>query len=248
MQDTKHIVVIGASGGIGNKVAEMLLDDYTVTGTYFQHPEEVENLNRMQGFSSTFLDVKDASSLSVLSSSLENDIYAVINCAGVVDFEGEDLESDISIWNETLAVNLSGNFMLGKVLYSKLSANGRFIMISSTDSYFGGAVTASYAASKSGVNSLTKSFSLAFQDKAIRVNAIAPGWVETPMIMGNGDDFIQKVAASNPLKRNAQPIDVAHLIQFLLSDKADYINGQVIALEGGYTNQDSTLSLENTPI
>lgn len=117
-------------------------------------------------------------------------------------------------------------------------------MISSTDAYFGGAITASYAASKAGVNSLTKSLSLLFQNKKIRVNSIAPGWVVTPMIEVNGDEFLDKVAEINPLKRNAKPLDVANLVKFLLSDEAEYINGQVIALEGGYTNQDPTLLLE----
>jgi len=117
-------------------------------------------------------------------------------------------------------------------------------MISSTDAHFGGAITAAYAASKSGVNSLTKSFSLLFSDKKIRANAIAPGWVMTPMTEPNGKDFLDKVAAINPLKRIASPNDIADLVQFLLSDKADYINGQIITIDGGYTNQDPTLMLE----
>ena len=86
--------------------------------------------------------------------------------------------------------------------------------------------------------------SLLFQDKKIRVNSIAPGWIVTPMIEGNGDEFLKKVAAINPLKRNGKPQDVANLISFLLDEKSDYINGQVLSLEGGYTNQDPTLLLE----
>ena len=83
-----------------------------------------------------------------------------------------------------------------------------------------------------------------FQDKKIRVNAIAPGWVITPMIEINGGKFLNKVAEINPLKRNADPKDVGNLINFLLSEEASYLNGQVISLEGGYTNQDPTLLLE----
>jgi 3-oxoacyl-[acyl-carrier protein] reductase len=108
----------------------------------------------------------------------------------------------------------------------------------------GGGITASYAASKAGVNSLTKSLSLLFSSKKIRVNAIAPGWVATRMLKDTGPEFLDKVAGINPLNRIAQPEDIAKLIRFLLSDDSDYINGQVIAIEGGYTNQDPTLLLE----
>ncbi len=161
-----------------------------------------------------------------------------------MDYECESLEKDIEIWNKTIATNLTSNYLLGKIFFKSLEENGRFIMISSTDAYFGGAITASYAAAKAGINSLTKSFSLLFADKKIRVNSIAPGWVETPMIEVNGGEFIKKVAEINPLKRNAKPQDVANLIKFLLSEESNYINGQVISLEGGYTNQDPTLLLE----
>jgi len=117
-------------------------------------------------------------------------------------------------------------------------------MISSTDSYFGGSITAAYAASKAGINSLTKSLSLQFKDKKIRVNSIAPGWVSTPVIEGNSLEFYKKLAEANPLKKIANPEDIANVIKFLLSSDADYLNGQVITVDGGYTNQDPTLVIE----
>jgi NAD(P)-dependent dehydrogenase (short-subunit alcohol dehydrogenase family) len=237
----KKVLIIGASGGIGSKVASILSKDYTVIGTYFKHPEKIEALPHIK---SIHLDLQDKNSIKKLRDEIGDNIYAVINCAGVVDFEGNDIENDFAIWEKTIAINLSGNYYVAKILQDKLQENGRFIMISSTDSYFGGSITASYAASKSGVNSLTKSLSLLFSDKKIRVNSIAPGWVLTPMTEANGTEFLDKVAEINPLKRNAIPEDVSKLISFLLSDQADYINGQVISLEGGYTNQDPTLLLE----
>lgn len=117
-------------------------------------------------------------------------------------------------------------------------------MISSTDSYYGGSITASYAASKAGVNSLTKSFCLLFKDKKIRVNSIAPGWVSTPMIEGNSKEFYDKLTEINPLNKIALPEDIAKVIKFLLSNDSDYLNGQVITVDGGYTNQDPTLLIE----
>jgi NAD(P)-dependent dehydrogenase (short-subunit alcohol dehydrogenase family) len=244
----RRILVIGASGGIGNKVAELLLaEGYSVVGTYFQHPERVENLESSVAFTGEYADLRSIDSIKKLKekiTSQTNELFAVVNCAGIVRFEGGGLDQDLDVWYETLAINLSGNYYLAKVFSDNLEENGRFLMISSTDSYFGGAITASYAASKSGINSLTKSLALSLQKKKIRVNSIAPGWVETPMIEGNGDVFLKKVADINPLGRNGKPIDIAKVMKFLLSQESDYINGQVISVEGGYTNQDPTLLLE----
>lgn len=244
----KTVLVVGANGGIGSQVVSTLLDKgYAVIGAYHIQTNKIDDFKSNTNFSSKQIELKDSNSVKQLADSCESEgvnLYAVVNCAGIVRFEGDNLDNDISMWNETMAVNLTGNFLLGKMLYPFLEDNGRFVMISSTDANFGGAITASYSASKSGVNSLTKSFSLLFQDKMIRVNSIAPGWVLTPMTEPNGEEFLDKVAAINPLKRNALPIDAAHLVKFLLSNESDYINGQVITFDGGYTNQDPTLLLE----
>lgn len=241
------ILVIGASGGIGHSVAGLLLSkDYSIIGTYFKDPERLEDLTDNGNFQSKYLDLQDVNSIKELLNDISGQIYAIVNCAGIVEFEGESEEKDFEIWHRTIATNLSGNYYLGKIFKDKISENGRFIMISSTDSFYGGATTISYAASKAGVNSLTKSLSLLFAERKIRVNSIAPGWVLTPMTERNGTEFLAKVAEINPLKRNAVPKDVANLIEFLLSDRSDYINGQVISIEGGYTNQDPTLLIEES--
>ncbi len=191
------------------------------------------------------LDIGKVEEIKKLHSGLKSeDFYAIINCSGMVEFEDNNIANDLEVWDNTLAVNLSSNFYLAKIFYPIISKNGRFIMISSTDANYGGAITVAYAASKAGVNSLTKSLSLLFKDKMIRVNSIAPGWVKTPMIADNGEKFINEVAGINPLKRNADPIDISRVIKFLLSEQSDYINGQVITVDGGYTNQDPTLLLE----
>jgi 3-oxoacyl-[acyl-carrier protein] reductase len=245
----KQILLIGASGGIGNKTAlDLLAQGYKVIGTYYQDKQNIKNLIENPNFTPHSLNIKDYPSLKELSNTINGDLYSVINCSGVCLFEGENEESDIQIWKDTLEINLLGNFYLAKIFYPKLENNGRFIMISSTDSFYGGDITSAYAASKAGVNSLTKSLSLLFKDKKINVNSIAPGWVRTSMIQDNGEEFLDKVAQINPLKRIALPQDISNLIKFLISEDSSYINGQVISIEGAYTNQDPTLLIEEETV
>lgn len=243
---SKKLIVVGCTGGIGLQTVKLLLDEgYTVIGTTHKNTHKLEELKKYNNFSDRILDLADIASIKEFCRSLKDEnIYAFINCAGIVRFEGKNIEEDIKIWDETIAVNLTSNFLLAKLLKDSIAENGRFIVISSTDSYYGGSVTASYSASKAGVNSLTKSLSLLFKDKKIRVNSIAPGWVSTPMIEGNSDEFYAKLAETNPLGRIANPEDIAKVVKFLLSRDSDYINGQVITVDGGYTNQDPTLLIE----
>lgn len=241
--NNKTVLLIGFTGGIGSKIAEVLLNEnYSVIGTYntqFDKPEPKGDFPKIH------LDLRNLDLIKELYNKLKDEsLYAIVNASGIVKFEGESVEKDIDIWNETLAVNLSSNFYLSRYFKDNLVENGRFVMISSTDSYYGGSITAAYSASKAGVNSLTKSLSLQLKDKKIRVNAVAPGWVSTPMIEGNSEDFYKKLSETNPLRRIAEPEDIANAVKFLLSKDSDYINGQVITVDGGYTNQDPTLLIE----
>jgi NAD(P)-dependent dehydrogenase (short-subunit alcohol dehydrogenase family) len=240
----KTVLIIGASGGIGTQVAKDLLNNgYTVIGTHSKTPLSIQNITSYQ------LNLLSNSSIKDFIKKIDNtNLYAVINCAGIVEYEGKSIERDIEIWDRTIQINLSSNFVLAKYLQSKIETNGKFIMISSTDAIYGSALTASYAVSKAGINSLTKSLSLLFKDKNISVNAIAPGWVNTRMISDTGEDFIRQVTNINPLKRIAEPKDISNLISFLLKPESSYINGQIITVDGGYTNQDPTLLIEEDAI
>jgi len=243
----KSILVVGASGGIGLKTVEILLEaGYKVYGTYYKDDSKLDKFANSSYFVKKQLDISNIAAIRDLYADIktsEECLFAIVNCSGIVKFEGNNLDSDLKTWEETIATNLSGNYYLGKVFFDLICSEGRFIMVSSTDSYYGGEVTASYAVSKAGVNSLTKSFALSFKDKKIRVNSIAPGWVVTPMTAGE-QEVLTKAAGINPLGRNALPEDIANTIKYLLSDDANYINGQVITVDGGYTNQDPTLVLE----
>ena len=242
----KTILVVGASGGIGSKVAKDLVrEGYSVVGTYFDIPIDNPDVK------SIYLDFLSKDSIQNFVNeinAMNTNLYAIVNCAGIVEYEDKSIEEDIKVWNKTIAVNLTSNYILAKYFKDILEEQGRFIMISSTDAMYGGAITASYSASKAGVNSLAKSLSLLLKDKKISVNAIAPGWVDTRMNEGIGENFISKVANLNPQNRIAQPKDISNLVTFLLKPESEYINGQVITVDGGYTNQDPTLLIEEETV
>ena len=145
---TKKVIVIGCSGGIGIKVAETLLNEgYFVIGTSHKNFAKATELQKNLNFKEVSLDISDLTSIKEFAQSLKGEeVYALVNCAGIVRFEGKNNEEDFQIWGETIAVNLSSNFFLAKLLSNNLARNGRFVMISSTDSYYGGSVTASLVA------------------------------------------------------------------------------------------------------
>lgn len=159
----KTVIVIGASGGIGKQVARDLIDDgYSVIGTYTN--THIDNTD-IQSFYLDLLSRDSIKSFIEEIRTMDTPIYGIVNCAGIVDYEGESIENDIDIWDKTLAVNLTSNYLLAKYFENSFVDGGRFIMISSTDAVYGGSITASYSASKAGVNSLAKSLCLVFKEK-----------------------------------------------------------------------------------
>jgi len=163
-------------------------------------------------------------------------IDILVNNAGIWTYL-EMGEGDAAAWKETMAVNLDGLFYLTDAVVPGMKAQNRggIINVGSTAGLRGEAHHSHYAATKGAVNALTKSWAAELAPWGIRVNGVAPGWVETDMCAGVFSDasFKERVRQSIPLKRIPRPEDIAGPILFLASDLARHITGAIISVNGG---------------
>jgi NAD(P)-dependent dehydrogenase (short-subunit alcohol dehydrogenase family) len=165
----------------------------------------------------------------------------LVNNAGMGATFDRFLKIDPDMWDRTLAVNLSGAFHCCQaVLPGMVEAGwGRIVNISSSSTHSGQALLVPYVSSKSGLNGLTKSLALEFGPKGITVNAIPPGFIDTPMLRASeargefGPGGVDDAVARTPVRRAGLPEDVAAACSFLCRDEAGYITGQIIGVNGG---------------
>jgi 2-hydroxycyclohexanecarboxyl-CoA dehydrogenase len=169
-------------------------------------------------------------------------IQVLVNNAGITDFRAfmETTEED---WDRVITINLKSMLVVTQaVLPDMLAANwGRIINISSSSAQTGSARMTAYAASKGGVIAFTKSLAQELASKGITVNNVPPGFVDTPMLRGEGvaglGVAVEAVAARSPMGRAGRPENIAAACTFLASDDADYITGHTLSVNGGrYSN------------
>ncbi|MDP3052426.1 MAG: SDR family NAD(P)-dependent oxidoreductase, partial [bacterium] len=157
----------------------------------------------------------------------------LVNNAGIFPFT-PFLKMTEADWDKVLNVNLKSVFMCSQAAAEIMKDGGKIISISSIAAFVGFEGLTHYCASKGGVSAFTRALALELASKKINVNAIAPGAIDTPGAASN-DEAKKQTIVVIPWQRMGLPEDIANAVVFLASDRADYITGQTIVVDGGYT-------------
>lgn len=230
-------VVTGGTSGIGAATARLLAKQgYQVTATGVFEAEVAHSRNdpSMAGIAVEQLDVRDSAAVTAFFARFAA-LSALVNCAGIGRGAEEFNEAGFTL---TIDINLHGTMRCCYAALPALAiAGGAVVNIASVMSIFGSATGPAYSASKGAVMQLTKSLALAWAERGIRVNAVAPGWIETPMttLMQADIERNRKVLERSPMGRWGKPEEIAQGIGFLLSPQASFITGVLLPIDGGYT-------------
>jgi len=235
MFSNKYAFITGGTRGIGRAIAFALADlgcHVIATGLTEEEIEQFDPAGR--SVEPRQLDVTDAKAVKKIVAGLDR-LDILINAAGTILHGGR--EHIPSGFAKVLDVNLTGTMRLCAACRHLLAeTNGCVVNIASMLSFFGNADLPAYSASKGGVVLLTRSLAIAWADSGVRVNAIAPGWVETAMTepLRNDPAGSAEILRRTPLGRWAQPEDIAGPTLFLCSPAAAFVTGVVLPVDGGY--------------
>ena len=217
----KVVVVTGGANGIGKCVA----DEFRAQGAYVYVIDKVDG-NHFVG------DVSKQETLEAFASHIlshHDEVHCVINNALPL-MKGLD-ECTYDEFQYALSVGVTAPFYLVKLLKDSLVQGASIVNISSSRDRMSQPQTESYTAAKGGIAALTHALAVSLADKA-RVNSISPGWIDTTQSLYKGPDAMQQ-----PAGRVGHPMDIAHMVMFLCSDKAGFITGENICIDGGMTKQ-----------
>lgn len=230
----KHAVVIGGTRGIGAGVASVLLGQGWRVSATGVGDEEVESFRAAQPeVSCDRLDVTDNDQVTGFFAALDS-LDALVNCAGIL-VRGEEYE--LSVFERVIDINLNGTMRTCLAAHPLLARQGGAIVnTASMLSYFGGPLVPAYSASKGGVAQLTKALAAKWAADGIRVNAVAPGWIETEMTSALRADPARNdpILSRTPMRRWGLPEEVGHTVAWLLSEQSSFTTGSIYPVDGGY--------------
>ena len=248
LQPTSGVVITGGASGIGLATAHAVAEVGRPVAIWDLHPERAteaaEAVAADHGVTTVGMavDVRDTDSLADAADAAVaaiGTIGGVVHAAGVPDaIDLQDLTD--KTWDPLMEVNLRAYAMVIQAFLSQLRANApdaAVVGIASIHGIVANPMNPAYAASKAGVLGLTRSLAIRFAQEGIRVNAICPGFIETPMLPDIGD-LHDRFAAASPMHRLGKPSEIGKTARFLLSTDASFITGTQVVVDGGCTITD----------
>lgn len=242
----KVTVITGAARGMGRATAERFAREGAklVLNDRDQAPlDELANHLKASGaeviaVAGDVASEADIKRLMADAISAFGGIDILVANAGVIP-EADLASATVDLWDHTMAVDGRGMFLSCKYAAAEMvkAGGGAIVCLSSISAFAGQKGQAVYGPAKFVASGLTKHLAIDLADKGVRVNAVAPGTIDTPAVAGLGKDGIEKVVSMHPLGRMGKPEEVANAILFLASDEASFITGAVLPVDGGYLAQ-----------
>lgn len=229
---TRNVIITGGTRGIGRAIASAFAaqgDQVLATGVETELPANTENIEFAR------LDVRDAEAVEKLANNLLQ-LDVLINCAGIL--QRDNREHEVEGFEEVVDVNLLGTMRCCYACRDLLAkSHGCVLNMASMLTFFGSGPAPAYSASKGGVAQLTRSLAIAWADQQVRVNAIAPGWIETNLTreLTEDSDRSAAIVERTPLGRWGQVDDLTGAALFLCSAQAAFITGVILPVDGGYS-------------
>lgn len=245
VKQKKPVVVIsGGAQGIGWATAQCFAQHgYCVAILDKEYDLAVQRANELGSEHSAYeVDVTSEDSVTLAVEAIVQryqSIACLVNNAGVGEQPGMTLEQKLSAFEVILATHLSGGFLLSRIVAKQMQRQGKgaVVNLSSIAAFAGIPARNAYAAAKAGLSAMTRSMACEWGELGIRVNAIAPGYVYTELVKKleqQGKVDVKAIQARTPLRRLAQPEEIAEAIVFLASDKASFITGTTLMVDGGW--------------
>lgn len=236
----KIAVVTGGASGIGLATTKKLLSEgANVVILDLKMDEEIinslgENVLYLKCDVSNEENVKNC--IEEIIKKFNHIDYLVAN-AGIGGSASKPHEVSMDEWNKVISVNQTGIFLLNKYVINEMLKGGKGAVVNTSSMYglVGSTTSFAYSASKGAINQMTRSLALTYARDNIRVNAIAPGYVDTPILSMVPDNIKEAMGNELPIGRLGKDTEIANLICYLLSDDASFITGAIIPIDGGFT-------------
>ena len=242
--DGKVAIITGGASGIGKKTAEIFSKEGAAIAIFDvnrdalnQTEKEIrDNGGKCNGYVVDVTNFEDVT--EKVKEVIEDfgEINVLVNNAGITR-DNFLTKMEIDDWNKVIAINLTGTFNCAKAVapYMMEKNKGNIVNVSSVVGVYGNIGQTNYAASKAGVIGLTKTWAKEFAKKGIRVNAVAPGFIKTPMTDKVPEKVLEIMISKTPMGRMGESLEVANAILFLASDDSSFITGHILHVNGGLT-------------